>query len=61
MSLELQQAGSRTDKSGEANMRIPSTINFEMSDIHSNVIQYSVVLLFVLNVNSSNQAFFLRI
>jgi hypothetical protein len=57
MSLELQQAGSRTDKSGEANMRIPSTINFEMSDIHSNVIQYSVSL-FVLNVNSSNQAFF---
>jgi len=28
MSPELQQADSRTDKSGEANMRIPTTINF---------------------------------
>jgi hypothetical protein len=28
MSLELLQADSRMDKNGEADMRIPSTINF---------------------------------
>jgi hypothetical protein len=55
VSLELLQADSRTDKSGEGNMRIPSTINFGSADIHSNVIQCNV--LFVLNTNRSNQAF----